>query len=355
MRVGLYNRWLSTLGGGEIHSISLALALAQYGAQITVFGPDCGGAEAIYERLGLDVTGLRFCLLNSVSEDELAEISEPFDLFVHCSITRMPPVLRAKRSVALVFFPCRPADDESEVFRRRIRGYHAVWTNSKFTAEWIGNYWDTTAQVLHPPITTRIEQVSHKRNAILSVGRYFVGGHEKRHDILLHAFEQFAKHTRWQLYFVGGLGRNERDLEYFHNLSARCLGSDVHLLANLPRTGLEELYRSCAFFWHATGYGVVESDAPERCEHFGIATVEAMAGGCIPFVVPSGGQRDVVTHLENGLHWRTVDELVQLTENMAHDVSLQTQLKEAASLRALDFEFEKFTHRVGQLLNEIAT
>ena len=44
---------------------------------------------------------------------------------------------------------------------------------------------------------------------------------------------------------------------------------------------------------------------PERFEHFGITTVEAMAYGCVPIVPALGGQLEIVGDGRNGRLWRS--------------------------------------------------
>ena len=73
-----------------------------------------------------------------------------------------------------------------------------------------------------------------------------------------------------------------------------------------------ELLATSSLFWHATGYGEQARRHPERLEHFGITTPEAMLCGAVPLVVPAGGQVEIVTDGVNGRHWRTVPELVKL-------------------------------------------
>ena len=63
---------------------------------------------------------------------------------------------------------------------------------------------------------------------------------------------------------------------------------------DVPRDELLELYSRASLFWHAAGHGQDDRRHPERLEHFGITTVEAMAHGAVPLVFPAGGPAEVV-------------------------------------------------------------
>jgi hypothetical protein len=72
------------------------------------------------------------------------------------------------------------------------------------------------------------------------------------------------------------------------------------------------LYGKSQIYWHAAGFEIDEHKNPELTEHFGISTVEAVSAGCIPLVIPYGGQREIIKSAD--LHWESVDELVQKTK-----------------------------------------
>jgi glycosyltransferase involved in cell wall biosynthesis len=52
---------------------------------------------------------------------------------------------------------------------------------------------------------------------------------------------------------------------------------------------------------------------PERAEHFGIATLEAMAFGCVPIVIRAGGQSEIVEDGRSGFLCSDTDELKKIT------------------------------------------
>lgn len=78
---------------------------------------------------------------------------------------------------------------------------------------------------------------------------------------------------------------------------------NVRLYSNARRETLKGLLQNARFFLHS-----------RRFEHFGIATVEAIAAGCIPVVHDSGGQREIVPLSE--LRYSTKEEAISILEKL---------------------------------------
>ena len=53
-------------------------------------------------------------------------------------------------------------------------------------------------------------------------------------------------------------------------------------------------YKLAKIYWHASGFGEDLETHPEKAEHFGITTVEAMINGLVPIVIDAGGQKEIV-------------------------------------------------------------
>src|SRR5262249_6421711 len=102
MRVGIYNRWVRTAGGGEKHSLGLAELLSAT-ADVDLLTPDPVDLRAIGERLRLDLARVRRRRIPARDEAATAA-SADYDLFVNATYMAVP-VSRARRSLFLVFFP----------------------------------------------------------------------------------------------------------------------------------------------------------------------------------------------------------------------------------------------------------
>jgi glycosyltransferase involved in cell wall biosynthesis len=94
--------------------------------------------------------------------------------------------------------------------------------------------------------------------------------------------------------------------------------------------------------WHATGFGIDQQTEPERCEQFGTGVVEAMAAGCIPFVVANGGPSEFVHEGETGFLYTSVGELVDKTLTLLRDPQRRVLISQAATRRAEYFSEASF-------------
>ncbi len=117
----------------------------------------------------------------------------------------------------------------------------------------------------------------------------------------------------------------------------------MHFHVNAEAAELAELLATSSLFWHATGYGEQTRRHPERLEHFGIATAEAMLCGAVPLVVPAGGQPEIVTDNVNGRHWTTVPELVAGTQELIEHPDQAEKLRRAAQQRAKTYSKRAFS------------
>ena len=132
------------------------------------------------------------------------------------------------------------------------------------------------------------------------MGRFFRGGHSKNQHVLLDALAELDA-PGWRLVLAGG----GDDPDYVEELRRRADGLPAELRVDVPRDELLELYSRAALFWHAAGHGQDARRHPERLEHFGITTVEAMAHGAVPLVFPAGGPAEVVEDGRTGVWWRS--------------------------------------------------
>jgi glycosyltransferase involved in cell wall biosynthesis len=224
--------------------------------------------------------------------------------------------------------------------RLRLPLFRSVVANSAFTAHWIERRWGRPARVLHPPVFPISPR--EKRPWIVAVGRFAGGGRSKRQVEMIEVFRT-ADIAGWELHLVG----TAQDSEYVRRATeaARRLPVVFHLDAS--RQELEEVCGAASLFWHFTGVGEDAEAAPERMEHFGIATAEAMSAGAVPVVVARGGQPEIVG--ETGVLWEMLEECAEATRRLCEDAELRARLGEAARQRAETFAFPRFAERAREL------
>lgn len=115
MRVGLYNRWLATLGGGEKHSLAIAEYLsARHAVQVVTHRPV--SRELAEERLGFDLSKVEFVAIPDRYSSEVAAITSDYDLFINASYMDFLPSF-ARYSATLIYFPAR-VDRKKSLLRR---------------------------------------------------------------------------------------------------------------------------------------------------------------------------------------------------------------------------------------------
>jgi glycosyltransferase involved in cell wall biosynthesis len=108
---------------------------------------------------------------------------------------------------------------------------------------------------------------------------------------------------------------------------------------------LRDLYGRASIYWHAAGLGEDVERHPDRYEHFGITTVEAMSAGAVPVVIDAAGQVEIVQQGVSGYRFATLDGLVRHTEHLIADPRWREQLSRAAEARARDFGWDSFVAR----------
>ena len=371
-RVGVYNLYWSTYGGGEQVAGAIALALVA-DHDVVLLGPEPIDLQAMRDRLSLDLSP---CGYERVVDDETASAaSASYDLFVNATYLSTATNL-ARSGLYYVYFPGTPSTRRQRVRQviarglatclrpvvgiprlRRVhdglerRAAHTDWTRgyatfvctSSFTVKWIERLWRVPAQALYPPVRPDVLPGT-KGNTITSVGRFFDPkfGHCKKQLDLLRAFIELERvgADGWRLELIGGADAPSRDYALAVRREAQGHAVGVHF--NAPRSLVRDTLAAASIYWHGTGYGEDANKHPDRFEHFGIAVVEAMAAGAVPIVFGAAGPAEIVRHGVDGFHWHTTAELVQFTRQLIADRDLRETMAENAQQRAHHFSDEVF-------------
>lgn len=348
-RVGLYNPYLDTLGGGEKHTLSILEVFAEQGYEINIFW-DKDLKQEIKNRFNLQcIDTLKFLpniFKNCSSPLQTLRTLQTYDYFFY--VTDGSYFFSgAKNNFVYAMIPDKKLYSRSLINKLKLTNYQFI-THSIFTQKWLSKF-GIKSQVLMPYIDENLIsqniKINKKEKIILSVGRFFPHLHSKKQDLMIKAFKDLKakskKFVDYKLILAGGL-KNE-DKKYFNQLKSVAKNdSSIIFKPNVSLYELYRLYRLSTYYWHFTGYGVDEEKNPEMVEHLGISPLEAMASGCLTFCYSAGGPRELINDNENGFLFTSSDELIDKTIKVNSDKTL----KEKVILNGIKFVKENFTYEV---------
>jgi len=351
MNIGIYNPYLDTLGGHERYTLGIAQYLSHVHS-VTVFWDDPAIRTKARDRFGFPLEKIRIQpnVWNKSRLFEKSRISRSFDIMVFVSDGSIP-LSFSKRTVVLFEFPV-PWVRLSAIVRFKVRRISAFICNSSFTKKYIDKTFHISSLVAQPGIDTKTLQKhqNKKTKTILSVGRFTRGMNTKKQSEMIDAFIGLYESgiSDWSYHLVGGV--LPHDEGYLKTLKARANGYPIYFHSNISRDTLIALYKSAGIYWHATGFGEDLDLHPERAEHFGMSTIEAMAAGAVPVVFAGGGQVDIISDGSNGFLWKDIDTLKNKTSYLIKYPHKRDEVAKNAVIRSNDFEEEKSWERLSRLI-----
>ena len=194
-----------------------------------------------------------------------------------------------------------------------------------------------------------------ERRTILTVGRFFAGGHLKRQDVVIEAFRLLLQNGLhgFELALAGSIHPGPAGRKRYHELQALAEGLPCTFHPNVAREDLAALYEGSAVLVHAAGYGVDPDEFPESLEHFGITPVEASSFGCIPVVYGQGGPPDVIDVLGCDTAFQTIDGCARVVETLLKDPVGSSVLSARVRERSQAFSSDAFRSRVSHALRDL--
>lgn len=234
-----------------------------------------------------------------------------------------------------------------------LKTYNVICANSEYTRNWIRKYWSIDSVVLYPPIDTEFFKPLEKKNYIVSVGRFFEGSHNKKHIPMIQAFKSMCDEglNDWQYHLVGGTHKEELHQRYLKKVKEECVGYPIFIHTDISFEELQRFYGQAKIFWHAAGFGEDGKNNPDKFEHFGITTVEAISAGCIPIVVGMAGQLEIIDNGSNGFLWNNLNELKEKTRKVIEDEELQDKIRKNALKTCERFNKINFEKKLMSILN----
>ena len=353
MKIGIYNPFSSTFGGGEKYCLTIAEILSQNNDVdfISQFDYDLQKFSKIFN---LDLTRVKFLKKSGAKQFFLPQIKKRYDLFICLSNHTIPPVFSwGRKGVLIIQFPFPynqdKIPDKIQVLLKKFKytSYDLVICYSKFSQEWIRRLGSSNTEVivLSPPIdVSYFISAAKKENKILSVGRFFRSDHDKKYPEMITAFKGMLDKaiSGWSYHVAGGVS----DPKYFEKIKKQILKNQIFLHPNISAEGLKTLYGQAKIFWHATGLFNDENKTPWKSEHFGITVIEAMSAGCVPVVANKGALPEFVKHGKNGFLFNNLNELKSYTEELMSDENLRRKMSGEGMGVAKRFDKKVFERRL---------
>ncbi len=366
LSIGIYDHALHTPGGGQKYACTMAAAL-QEEYDVTFIANKPFSTKKLEEWYGLDLSccGARIVRIPFYEKpgrdlidqgaiprfgpnpfDAVSKESRQYDIFMNVNmLTKVKPL-----SVASIFLCHFPDSKRTRFFS--VDDYTYIIANSLYTIGWLKKRWGMRPSAhLYPPVDMKGVSVP-KKPVILSVARFDQTGSKKQLE-LINAFDQLCREapsqmTGWKLVLAGGtFGRNP----YLRVVKRRASTvGRVEILENLPASKIRELYASASIFWHACG---LDTNIPEKIEHFGMATAEAMQNGCVPVVINKGGQREIVEQGISGFLFDNVKSLCNSTHKLVEQPDLRSRLSDAARIRSERFNVDRFQRETLEFFRRI--
>lgn len=236
-----------------------------------------------------------------------------------------------------------------------ISTYDVILANSKFTQTWIKRYWNLNSEILYPLVDIENFSGGTKQKRIVTTGRFFAGGHNKKHDVMINAFKEMVDEglENWEFVLIGGSTPGEEHKNYLDQLQKVSENYPIRFFVDTPFATLVDILQEASIYWHASGYGEDEFVNPIRFEHFGITTVEGMASGAVPVVINKGGQPEIISQGVNGYLWDELEELKKYSLQLINDPILLQKLSINALRDSKKFNTESFKKALAEIMGKI--
>jgi len=386
MKIGIYDPYFDTQGGGERYILSIAEYYLNHGDQVDLFwSGDQGLVSKAITRFSLNLEKLNIVpdifnlspnktdLIDNLdnlkiyshknNQHLISKIShlvniyhqtKKYDYFFFLSDGSLP-FLFAKKNIIHLQVPFNFTHSLPSVIINFLKkkNYSSFIVNSQFTKRFVDNCYSINSTVIYPPVDiSKFVSDSNKKNIILSVGRFDNLLNAKKQDILIEAYKKLINQSlanNWKLVLAGGSHDQENQNQYLNHLKHLAKDLPVEFVVNPDFKTLSNLYSSSKIYWHAAGYNVDENITPQYTEHFGITVVEAMASGLVPLVVSKGGLVEIVKDSSNGYLWNSVDELVAKTNLLLGNQNLLNQLSSQSMVDAQKYTKEIFFTKLSDL------
>jgi len=390
-KVGIYDPYLDTLGGGERYCLSVAEILLKDGYKVDLFwSKDQSLIKKAEDRFSLNLEGINIVpdifeaepksidlihngdpilknLKKSISpfgiRDKIHKIThkynttKKYDVFFYLS-DGSNPFLFSKNNILHIQVPFTTKTIKPQFLLTPLKAklFKHIICNSKFTAKFASEFYHHKIDVLYPPVDIcKFDPTTKKENIILSVGRFDNILNSKKQDFLIDSFIKLIKEKNindWKLVLIGGSLQDPDKNSYLNLLQTSAKDYPIEILVNPSFPKLKETYEKSKIYWHATGWQVDQDINPQNTEHFGMTVVEAMSAGLVPVCINKGGIPEIIIHDKTGYLWDTQEQIIEYTNNLIEDEKLFENMQTESIKQSKIFSKENFEQELLQIINQ---
>lgn len=362
--VAFFDLYFDRLGGGEQHLLDVFTSIQEnFNANCFLVIPsnfeETSPVIAAERRFGKSYKNISVLRLSNYKWKVLRFINRlivlsRFDI-VFTNSNDLPQPLLTSNNVGIIQFPYIKFGNFLDSLYRIISlaSYRKIICNSEYVSLIINRRLKVNAEILYPTVETLKGRDNHKRNIILSVGRFFEGENNKKHADLIKSFMIFLQDRTvgdWELWLMGGVS-GDAGQKYFDQIKESACNLPIKLFPNASREQIGEAYQEATLYWHAAGLG--EDPESGQVEHFGISIVEALSNGCVVVATNAGGIPEVLENGKVGVLVSSVPEFAKQSLLLIKDPSLLEKYKQAGVTRSADFNHSAFQKRVQELFSPL--
>src|SRR3989344_406562 len=355
MKIGIYTPYLDSFGGGERYMLTIAEILSSDNDVDLLLDKNLANQDSkmlickLSKHLNLDLKKLNLVKAPIGAGGNAMErifFLKKYDLLFYLTDGSFF-YSTAKKNIIHFQVPFENLDN-SYWSKFKLSSWTLAIYNSEFTKDIIEKNISLPGEVVYPPVAVEDFKPLSKKKQILSVGRFYGYLKTKKHEEMITTFINLYKHNDlkgWSLYLAGSL--IEGDESYLDELKDLAKNYPIYFYPNIKHDDLRKLYGESSIYWHAAG---LNETNPEKMEHFGISTVEAMAAGCVPVVINKGGQPEIVEDQVSGFLWNDLSELENLTLKLIENDTLKSKVTEKAIERSSLFSKMEFKEHISKII-----
>ena len=359
MRIGIYDPYLDILGGGEKYMLTAASCLSD-AHEVNVFWNSKDILQDAQKKFDIDLS--KVTLNPNIFDPNISFIkrffkSRQYDAIFFLSDGSLPII--SSNLYVHFQFPVEWVNTKSLLENIKLKRIRKVICNSNFTKNHIDRKFNVESSVVYPPTYYKSDfpkvDYEAKINIILNVGRYGVmpdGSSFKKQEFIIDSFKKLYDSglKDWELHLVLSFQKN--DTNFIEKMKKSIKDYPIKFFENISYKEILREYSQAKIYWHASGFGEDLETHPEKAEHFGITTVEAMLNGVVPVVIDAGGQKEIINQDESGFLWETQEELLLKTLMLAKDNEKWTEMSLKAAKASKIFSTDNFCQNINKIFTK---